>query len=229
LLFVTIFFYNIHNAMIANYPNNGIPFLGLLNIPSLTIVASFAQIGLFFLFLYAVRRHITVLLSSFCIGIFLMLLLLGNLSYIMKKPIPITKLTPTSSATGYGLRQKNMPVQAFFGFPKWGFLSVQYSFYRYGIGSHAPARDVYDINGKFKTLSTDYGVDTNGGPQASVQFIVYGDGKLLFSSPVKKRYEFPGHADIDVTGVKTLELIIADAGNGNFDDHADWLNTYLIP
>jgi hypothetical protein len=200
-----------------------------LNIPILTITASFTQIGLFFAFLFVLRRHITPVLFAVWIGVFVVLLTVSNSALILKKPVYITKLTPVTSTAGYGQRMVNMPVDAYFGFPKWGFLSVQYAFYRHGLGTHAPSREVFDINKQFRTLSTDMGIDTDAGAQGSVQFVVYGDGKLLFSSPIKKRYDFPSHADIDVTGVKTLELIINDAGNGNFDDHADWLNTQLIP
>jgi Gpi18-like mannosyltransferase len=227
--FCVIFFYNIHNALLQNYPNNGIPLLSGLNIPILTITASFTQIGLFFAFLFVLRRHITPVLFAVWIGVFVVLLTVSNSALILKKPVYITKLTPVTSTAGYGQRMVNMPVDAYFGFPKWGFLSVQYAFYRHGLGTHAPSREVFDINKQFRTLSTDMGIDTDAGAQGSVQFVVYGDGKLLFSSPIKKRYDFPSHADIDVTGVKTLELIINDAGNGNFDDHADWLNTQLIP
>ena len=228
-VFCILFFYNIHNALIQNYPKNGIPILNILNIPALTIAASVAQIGLFGMFLYILRKHITVLLFSIWIGVFILLIVAGNSPLIFGKPVAITKLTPVTSTTGYGRRMVNMPVNASFGFPKWGFLSVQYAFYQKGLGTHAPSREVFDINRNFKTLSTDYGIDTNGGPQGSVQFMVYGDGKLLFASEMVKRYELPRHADVAIAGVKTLELIVSDGGNGNFDDHADWLNTYLLP
>jgi len=229
LFFTVIYFYNMHNAMLDNYPNNGVPFLTFLNVPSLTIVASYLQIGMFFYFLYHMRRYITVPLFTITAGIFIGLLVVGNKPLILKQPVYITKLTPVLSTTGYGQHQKNMPVNAWFGINKWGFLSVQYAFYRYGIGTHAPSREVFDINRRFSTLNTDFGIDTNGGPQGSVVFSVYGDGKLLFASPLKKRFEFPGHVELDIRGIKTLELNIGDGGNGNFDDHADWLNTYLIP
>ncbi len=228
-VFTILFFYNIHNALIANYPKNGIPFLTALNIPALTIAAAVAQIGLFGYFLFILRKHITPLLFAIWIGVFILLITAGNAPLIFNKPVLITKITPITSSTGYGTRQVDMPVNASFGFPKWGFLSVQYAFYRHGIGTHAPSREVFDINRQFKTLSTDYGIDTNGGPQGSVQFLVYGDGKLLFASEIIKRYELPRHADININGVKILELVVSDGDNGNVDDHADWLNTYLLP
>lgn len=228
-IFTVLFFYNIHNAMIANYPKNGIPLLDSLNTPSLTIVASYAQIGLFLFFLYAIRSYITNQIFLIATSVWILLVVMANKSLILGKPIPITDLTPITSITGYGRRQVNMPVNASFGIKNWGFLSVQYAYYKHGIGTHAPSREVYDINRKFRTLTTDMGVDTNGGPQGSVIFSVYGDGKQLYQSELIKRYEFPRHATIDITGVKTLELSISDGGNGNVDDHANWLNTYLIP
>ncbi len=227
--FTILFFYNIHNAMIANYPNNGIPFLGSLNIPSLTILAAYLQIGLFLFFLYSIRTYVTTSVFVVSVAAWILLITATNASLLLGKPIPITKLTPITSITGYGRRQVNMPVNASFGINKWGFMSVQYAYYKYGIGTHAPSREVFDINGNFRTLSTDMGVDTNGGPQGSVIFSVYGDGKQLYQSELIKRFEFPRHAEIDIRGVKTLELSISDGGNGNFDDHADWLNTFLIP
>lgn len=228
-VFTILFFYNIHNALIVNYPKNGIPFLTAFNIPALTIAASVAQIGLFGYFLLILRKHITYPLFAVWIGVFIFLIAASNAPLIFKRPVLITKITPITSTTGYGTRQVDMPVNASFGFPKWGFLSVQYAFYRHGIGTHAPSREVFDINRQFKKLSTDYGIDTNGGPQGSVQFLVYGDGKLLFASEIIKRYDLPRHAEININGVKILELVVTDGGNGNFDDHADWLNTYLIP
>jgi Gpi18-like mannosyltransferase len=228
-LFTILFFYNIHNAMIQNYPKNGIPILNFLNVIPLTLAASWLQIGLFFGFLYVLRKHITIPLFILWVSVFFILILAGNRALITGKPVPITSITPITSTTGYGQRMVNMPVNASFGFSKWGFLSVQYAYYKHGLGTHAPSREVFDINGNFKTLSTDFGVDTNGGPQGSVQFLVYGDGKLLFASELIKRYEFPRHAEVPIAGVKSLELIVSDGDNGKNDDHADWLNTYLIP
>jgi hypothetical protein len=34
--------------------------------------------------------------------------------------------------------------------------------------------------------------------------------------------------DIDVTGAKTLELIVGDGGNGIACDHADWADARLL-
>ncbi len=231
LAYTVIYFYNLHTALIVNYPKNGIPILTALNTPFLTITASLALTVLFFTFLgFLVRTSkIAGMVLPATVALLVLSLIGANMPLIRKKPVALATITPVSAVAGYGSRQINMPANAGFGFDKWSPLSVQYAFYHTGIGTHAPARDVYHINGKFSRLSTDYGVDTNGGPQGSVVFEVYGDGKLLFQSPLVKRFEYPRHAQIDITGVDTLELVVTDGGDGNTDDHADWLNTYLYP
>ena len=120
-----------------------------------------------------------------------------------------------------------MPTNASLGFKNWAYLSVQYAFYRHGIGTHANSSETYDIGGHFRTFSFDYGVDTEAGPKGSVTFEVYGDDKKLFASEKIGRYDHPRHADVNVSGVKTLKLVVTDAGDGNTDDHADWLNPKL--
>jgi hypothetical protein len=228
--FSVIYFYNLHNALIINYPNNGISFLNALNIPSLTIIASFILTGLFGVFIWWNIRFTKLWgMTLLCLGLWAGLLTITNLPLLSKSPVALARITPIKSTTGYGGRQINMPVTAGFGFDKWAPLSTQYAFYKTGIGTHAPAHDTYDIGGKFTKLTTDMGIDTSGGPQGSVIFEIYGDGKLLFRSELIKRFELPRHTDIDITGVKTLELVVSDGGNGNTDDHADWLNTYLYP
>jgi hypothetical protein len=156
-------------------------------------------------------------------------LLAGNAPLILKKPVSLTKFTPYISQQGYGTRQTDMPVNAFLGFNKWSALSVQYAFFRKGIGTHAPSWIDYDIGGHFKKFSTNYGIDTQAGSSGSAVFEIYGDGKLLFRSEKTGRYDYPRYAEVDITGVKKLGLVTTDAGDGKNDDHTDWLNPTLTP
>jgi hypothetical protein len=38
----------------------------------------------------------------------------------------------------------------------------------------------------------------------------------------------PQQVKVDVTGAKTLTLIVGDAGDGNHCDHADWAGARLV-
>lgn len=120
-----------------------------------------------------------------------------------------------------------MPVNAFLGFDKWGSLSVQYAFYRHGIGTHANSTQDFDVGRHFSKFSFDYGIDTEAGPKGTVVFEVYGDDKKLFASEKIGRYDLPRHADVPITDVKILKLVVTDGGDGITDDHADWLNPKL--
>ena len=122
-----------------------------------------------------------------------------------------------------------MPVNAYLGYSKQSFLSVQYAFYRSGLGLHSPSFFNYDIGGHFKTFTTDYGIDTEAGGKGSAVFEVYGDDKLLWRSEKIGRYDNPRHISVNVAGVRKLGLTTTDGGDGKDDDHVDWLRPVLWP
>jgi alpha-galactosidase len=67
------------------------------------------------------------------------------------------------------------------------------------------------------------GVDDEVKGQAgSVEFRVYGDGKLLWKSDVMKAGEPAKKVDVDVKGVRILFLVVGSAGDNIHYDHADW-------
>jgi Gpi18-like mannosyltransferase len=227
VLFSVFYFYNLHTALVFNYPNNGMPILSEFIQPNLTISVSLLFIGLFFIFLVVIRPDTT--LWTFAVPAVLVVLALTakNLPLITHTPVSLTALTPVSASQDYGIRQINMPVNAYSGFDKWGSLSVQYAFYRHGIGTHAISTQIFDLHKHFTRFSFDYGIDTEAGPRGSVVFQVIGDDKKLFVSEKIGRYDLPRHADVNITGVSTLKLVVTDAGDGITDDHADWLNPKL--
>ncbi len=231
-IFTFFYFYNLHTALVANYPNNGIPILSGLAQPMFTIPTSFVLLGLFGVFvLHLVRdSHISKYVAALsCIFVISALSML-NRPLISRQPVSLTKIAPFVYEQGYGRRQVNKSVNSYLGGPnKWNRLSVQYVFYPTGIGTHANSRDVYDINKKFTKFTTDFGIDTEAGAKASAIFEIYGDDKLLFRSEKMGRYTMPAHAEVTVKGVRHLKLVTTDAGDGIFDDHTDWLNPTLWP
>ncbi len=225
LLFTLFYFYNLHYALIINYPQNGLP---IPAIPALTIVISYLFTGAFlWLLLRLARKNLWTLIAP--IALISLILLAKNMPLLTRTPVSLTTLTPFEWKQDFGGRMVNMPVNASLGFKNWSSLSVQYAFYRHGIGTHANGYQTFNINGLFKTFSFDYGVDTEAGSKGSVTFEVWGDDKKLFASEKMGRYDMPRHAEIDVTGVNVLKLVVTDAGDGITDDHADWLNPKLYP
>lgn len=231
-VFSLFYFYNLHTALVVNYPHNGLPLLSLLTQPFFTITTAFVLLALFVVFLIAVLRSSLYPVPSALLplGLITGALLWLNKPLITHTPIPLTSITPYISEQAYGTRQTNRAVQSSFGGPfKWTRLSVQYLFYDKGIGTHSNSKHVFDINKKFTRFTVDFGIDTEAGTKASAVFEIYGDGKLLFQSEKMGRFDLPKHAEVDVAGVKYLSIVTTDAGDGNYDDHTDWLNPTLWP
>lgn len=229
IVWSVFYFYNLHTALIFNYPNNGLMILSNIKEPVFTISVSIILTAIFFAFIiFLVKRThafaIFITLSAFVLGIFKL-----NYPLITKKPVPLSSLAPAISQQSYGQRVKDMPVNASLESKTWTPLSVQYAFYRNGIGTHANSVIDYDLGGNFRSFTTDFGIDTEAGERGSAVFEIYGDGKLLFRSPKIGRFDLPGHTEVNVSGVRRLGLVTTDAGDGINDDHTDWLNPTLWP
>lgn len=233
ILFSVLYFYNLHTALVVNYPDNGIPILSNLTQPWLTVGVSYVFTGAFvWLLLWLSRGNVLPLVIS--LSLVSLMLFIKNLPLIARSPVYLSTLTPIEYEQDYGERTIDMPINASLGFSKWGSLSVQYAFYRRGIGTHANGYQIFDIGKRFSRFSFDYGVDTEAGPQGTVTFEVWGlpagrqaTWKKLFASQKIGRYDLPRHADVAVSGVQMLKLVVTDAGDGITDDHADWLNAKL--
>ncbi|SDW38062.1 alpha-galactosidase [Amycolatopsis xylanica] len=92
-----------------------------------------------------------------------------------------------------------------------------------GLGVHASSHVRFYLGGKCRTLTSLVGVDleANGG---SVKFEVIGDGKSLAASDVVRFREEARPLQADVTGVRALDLVVTDGGDGSTSDHGDWAN-----
>ncbi len=74
-------------------------------------------------------------------------------------------------------------------------------------------------------LSGTVGIDdvvSNVGPDGGTStFQIVGDGKVLFDSGTVDRFT-PKPFDVDLTNVRVLDLVVGDAGDGGYNDRADW-------
>jgi hypothetical protein len=99
--------------------------------------------------------------------------------------------------------------------------------YATGLYAHSPSRYVFDLGGKWKTLRGEAGIHTHHQPNAAgVVFVVKTDGKEAFRSSVI-RGSTKANYNIDVAGVKSLELIVEKATDRNGNNWALWLDPTL--
>lgn len=93
-----------------------------------------------------------------------------------------------------------------------------------GIYGHAPANHRYDLGGKWKTFRGKAGMAA--GKRGSIRFEVKGDGKIFWKSKVIKGGGLANYS-IDVSGVKSLELVVDPTNDGTGSDWGLWLDPGL--
>ena len=108
-------------------------------------------------------------------------------------------------------------------------ISIGGSKFMRGIGSHANSSLTLDVQGEAVRFQASVGVDDEkkGGP-GTVEFQVLGDGKILWRSGVMTTGDAAKQVDLDISGVRTLELKATDAGDGIDSDHADWADACIL-
>jgi len=138
-----------------------------------------------------------------------------------EKTAAVSRLKFSSAKVGWGrIVRDQVPAD----FSASCFLAVGGEFHESGLYAHAPSRFVLDLAGKWKRLVGGAGLQD--GNDGSVVFVVRGDGKELYRSKTVKDHRLR-KLDVDVTGVKTLELIVENAGDDNSGDWGVWINPEL--
>jgi hypothetical protein len=99
--------------------------------------------------------------------------------------------------------------------------------YATGLYAHSPARYVFDLGGKWKRLRGEAGLHTAfQGYAWGVVFIIRTDGEDAYRSLAIRGATKPSY-DVDLTGVKTLELIVEKASERNGGNWGLWLDPVL--
>lgn len=130
--------------------------------------------------------------------------------------VRLDELDLATVTSGWGKAQKNRAVTKT---P----LSVAKTRFQHGVGVHPHSECWIALDGKARSFTAKVGVDDNArSAKASIEFIVYGDDRTLWRSGVCKFGEKPRECRADLQGVRILELVVTDAGDGIGFDHADW-------
>lgn len=107
----------------------------------------------------------------------------------------------------------------------WSPISMLGQVYPTGIGVASPSAVRYYLGDRCTRLAATVGIDDavrNVGPEGGTStFQVIGDGKVLFDSGVLTRDDLR-QVDVDLTGVRVLDLVVGDASDGGYNDRANW-------
>jgi len=122
-----------------------------------------------------------------------------------------------SASTGWGApRRGSVPEDAF--------IRVGGAYYESGFYAHAPSNYKFDLGGNWKTFKTGFGLQHDR--PGTVVFVVRGDGEELLRSELVENRAIR-RVEMSVVGVRELELIVEDGGNGNSADWGVWVEPTL--
>ena len=110
--------------------------------------------------------------------------------------------------------------------------------YPRGMGVHAPCQLMYQLDPEDSRFVALAGADehlletANGSNLArypSVVFKVFIDGRQAASSPVMRISSLPWRFDVPIPrGAQLISLVVTDAGDGNREDRANWVNAGFV-
>lgn len=130
----------------------------------------------------------------------------------------LDQLDLSTATQGYGVPMKNKSID---GKP----LTVAGKAFERGFGSHSESSLTILLEGKATLFTAQVGIDDEvKGQKPAAEFVVYGDNQKLWSSGVMRLGDAAKPCYVKLDGVKKLELVVTDGGNGNYYDHVDWVD-----
>jgi alpha-galactosidase len=107
-------------------------------------------------------------------------------------------------------------------------ITIAGAVYPHGVGAHAPSEMKIDLGGGAVRFLAMVGVDDEAQKHGSVTFEAWLDGRKVQDSGPLRGGEPAKLFSADLTGGKTLSLLVTDAGDGTDWDHADWAGAIIM-
>jgi hypothetical protein len=136
----------------------------------------------------------------------------------------LTSFKPDSASNGFGPYETNASngeSNANDGKP----LTINGTRYATGLGVHAFSALEYPIAKQCRTFTATVGLDDEIDTQSkygSVVFQVFTDNLKVFDSGVMRGTTPAKTVSVNVKGTQRLRLVVTDAGDNKYYDHADW-------
>ncbi len=123
--------------------------------------------------------------------------------------------------TGWGTVRKDKAIS---GKP----MSIAGKKFERGVGTHSASKLRVDLKGQAAAFTAMVGVDDVGETIGTVEFIVEGDGKILWRSGVLRGGQTAVPVNVKLAGVKIMTLQVTNGNDGGSHDHADWADAKII-
>jgi hypothetical protein len=107
-------------------------------------------------------------------------------------------------------------------------ITVARETFDHGIGVHGRTRITYDLQGRYRELVTQFGMDDHSGPLASIDVQILVDGQRRFVQSDVRRGMLFGPVRVDVSRANRIELVTDFGANGDIQDRFNWVETALV-
>ncbi len=130
----------------------------------------------------------------------------------------LDELDLSAATQGYGTPKKNKTIDN-------RTFTISGKTFERGFGTHSVSSLIIILDGKVSSFNAKVGVDDEvAGRQSAVEFVINGDGKKLWSSGIMRQGDTARVCNVQLSGVKKVELLVEDGRNGNYYDHAEWVD-----
>ncbi len=150
-------------------------------------------------------------------------LCLSNRRAAADETVPLSTVGIDKTSQGWGAAQADKSVQG-------KELSINGKKFAAGMGTHADSILYIDLKGGSKRFTAQVGVDDEVAAAhiAAIVFRINADGRQIWESPVMHSGDAPCAVDVDLTGVKILQLLAITAADDNNSAHADWAQAQFV-
>ncbi|MBN1769112.1 MAG: NPCBM/NEW2 domain-containing protein [Prolixibacteraceae bacterium] len=144
--------------------------------------------------------------------------IIGIINQATAQTVWLDELDLSAATQGYGVPMKNKSNEG-------KTFTIAGENFERGFGTHAVSSLMILLEGKAASFTAKVGLDDEvKGQQPAVEFEIYGDGKKIWSSGIMKLGDAARPCSVQLNGIQKLELVVADGGNGNYYDHANWVD-----
>jgi glucose/arabinose dehydrogenase len=138
----------------------------------------------------------------------------------------LSDLNWTSMTNGWGPAERDL-ANGEAGTNDGGVITLNGVSYTKGLGVHANSELVYNLGGAYNSFFAYIGLDDAVGENGSVVFQIWADVTQLFDSGVMTNSSPTQLANVNVTGIQTLRLVVNGGASTSYD-HANWADAQLV-
>ncbi|MFC0597571.1 NPCBM/NEW2 domain-containing protein [Streptomyces palmae] len=133
----------------------------------------------------------------------------------------ISDLTPLATTNGWGPVEKDRSNgEAKAGDGK--AITIGGETWDKGLGVHAASSVEYYTAGRCERFTARVGLDDEAGVRGTAAFEIWADGERKAATGVLTNLQGAQELTADVSGARTVRLVVTDGGDGKDYDHADW-------